>query len=574
MMNLHRLAAVAILAAFFIVPTQAQNSGTVTNHAFAIGKGPGVQGFGSALCSSAQIPVGQTGDPSCKTLSGAMTIDANGVTSLSSNAIPVFASRSAASALNLSSFSAIRTLGYATAGDGGGSTYQKVGSQPYCANSNNTASFQDSSGNWWNIAETQYNIKQFGAKQDGSTDDTAAIKSALDCAALYSVAGGAAVVTGVNGRSVYVPAGISMVSDTITIPNGVALVGAGAISSVLQMTTDFPVAQHFLILGPQFQQNDIALVQSSGSAGNLTLNGARTRSGVNYNPSSLGPQICSANNNNTVTFTFHGINAATGLSDTDAISGPAAGNCVSSTKGWLSITQISTNAGYNNITAGYGQVATFGSRIENLQLFSSNTNATKFTTFINNNYTGTTGVSGNAMVYTNSAQHTGGISNVKMITGNRSGSIFESGVGGASVFTYDDVEINFSGNCGGCASNNPGAYFNYGGLLSPVRRAVVQGAASAGSVAVQIDGGHMHIIDSHVEGVPTGFDIYTTSANSGSVTISNSFGGSGVTDFIKIEAGAASNITYVSAILSNGSTNIVNNKGVLTTGNLVDWTKF
>jgi hypothetical protein len=131
MMNLHRLAAVAILAAFFIVPTQAQNSGTVTNHAFAIGKGPGVQGFGSALCSSAQIPVGQTGDPSCKTLSGAMTIDANGVTSLSSNAIPVFASRSAASALNLSSFSAIRTLGYATAGDGGGATFKKNGTSPF-----------------------------------------------------------------------------------------------------------------------------------------------------------------------------------------------------------------------------------------------------------------------------------------------------------------------------------------------------------------------------------------------------------------------------------------------------------
>jgi hypothetical protein len=487
---------------------------------------------------------------------------------------PVLPARSNISSLDLSAFTAITVQGFATAGDGGGMTMLKSASQPFCANSTNTTAVQDSAGNWFSISENSYNIRQFGAKQDGSTDDTTAIQSALDCAAMYTVAGGAAVVVGVNGRTVYLPPGISMASNTLTVPNGVVVIGSGPISSVWQMTTGFPTNKHFVILGPQFQQNDIALVQSSGGAGNLTLNGARTRSGVNYNPSSLGPEICSGDNNNTTTFTFHGINAATGLADTDAILGPAAGNCVTSTKGWLSITQISTSAGYTNVTAGYPQVATFGSRLENMQLFSSNTNATQFTTFINNSYAGTTGVSGNAMVYTNSAQHTGGLSNVKMITGNRSGSIFESGIGGASVFTYDDVEINFSGNCGGCASNNPGAYFNYGGLLTPIRRVVLQGASSAGSVAMNIAGGHVHIQDSHVEGVPTGFDINSTSVNSGIISISNCFGGSGVTDFIKIEAGAAANITYVSALLSNGSTNIMNNKGALTVGNIVDWTKF
>lgn len=142
---LNRLVLVVASAAFFIVPTQAQSPGTVTNHAFAVGKGPGVKGFSSVPCSSTQVPIGQSGDPSCKTLSGDVTNDASGVTAigsgkvtsdkiaagavvnskLSANAIPVFATRSAASALDLSGFSVIRTLGYSTGADGGGATFYK-----------------------------------------------------------------------------------------------------------------------------------------------------------------------------------------------------------------------------------------------------------------------------------------------------------------------------------------------------------------------------------------------------------------------------------------------------------------
>jgi hypothetical protein len=73
------------VAAFFVVLSSvalAQNSGTVTNHAFAIGKGPGVQGFTSLPCASAQLAVGQSADPICKTITGDVTITAAGVTAL------------------------------------------------------------------------------------------------------------------------------------------------------------------------------------------------------------------------------------------------------------------------------------------------------------------------------------------------------------------------------------------------------------------------------------------------------------------------------------------------------------
>lgn len=68
---------------FFATTAQAQNPGTVTSHAFAIGKGPGVAGYSSLLCGAGKLPIGQTGaDPSCLSLSGDATISAAGVLTL------------------------------------------------------------------------------------------------------------------------------------------------------------------------------------------------------------------------------------------------------------------------------------------------------------------------------------------------------------------------------------------------------------------------------------------------------------------------------------------------------------
>lgn len=75
----------AAFAAFFVASAslaQAQ-TGTVTNHAFAVGKGPGVTGYTSLLCTSAQLAVGQAAaDPICQTITGDVTITAGGVTAI------------------------------------------------------------------------------------------------------------------------------------------------------------------------------------------------------------------------------------------------------------------------------------------------------------------------------------------------------------------------------------------------------------------------------------------------------------------------------------------------------------
>lgn len=68
-----------ICALFIATAAYGQSAGTVTNHAFAVGKGPGVTGYTSLLCASAQLAVGQSGaDPICRTMSGDATFSAAG----------------------------------------------------------------------------------------------------------------------------------------------------------------------------------------------------------------------------------------------------------------------------------------------------------------------------------------------------------------------------------------------------------------------------------------------------------------------------------------------------------------
>ena len=70
-----------------------------------------------------------------------------------------------------------------------------------------------------------YNVFQFGATGNGSTDDTAAIQTAL------KAAGGA------NGGVVYLPVGTYNVSATLTIPTNVTLEGVGKAQDITAPTT-------------------------------------------------------------------------------------------------------------------------------------------------------------------------------------------------------------------------------------------------------------------------------------------------------------------------------------------------
>ena len=68
----------------------------------------------------------------------------------------------------------ISTAGYHALGDGGGALYRRVGSQPAHA-----GKIQSADGAWWEFCDSAINVHQFGARGDGSTDDSAAINNAI-----------------------------------------------------------------------------------------------------------------------------------------------------------------------------------------------------------------------------------------------------------------------------------------------------------------------------------------------------------------------------------------------------------
>ena len=91
-------------------------------------------------------------------------------------------------------------------------------------------------------AEFGINVKDYGAKGDGVTDDTAAIQAAIDTAA--------ASVVGAAGDMVLLPKGMYMVSAPLVVKNYVRLVGANDNAVRIKALPSFPVNSPVVKMGP------------------------------------------------------------------------------------------------------------------------------------------------------------------------------------------------------------------------------------------------------------------------------------------------------------------------------------
>jgi hypothetical protein len=127
---------------FAISPSALQGSAGGTNGQIQYNNGGTLGGFGpvsgdvtltvpggvatiqpNAVTSSKIADGAVSGGPGGKIADGTIT-----AADLAPNIFPIYASRAAAAALDLSAFSAIRTLGYSQPGDGGGAVFQKTAS--------------------------------------------------------------------------------------------------------------------------------------------------------------------------------------------------------------------------------------------------------------------------------------------------------------------------------------------------------------------------------------------------------------------------------------------------------------
>lgn len=132
---------------------------------------------------------------------------------------PVVGNISAIRALNKSTVSNVLSSGYYAPGDGGGGPYYCDYADVVSADNGGTVIVASDGGRWKLQVTAGVSIKQFGAKGDGTTDDTGAIQAALN---------------GTRGNLAF-PAGKFRVSGTLQLNSGNNIVGAGrSVATLLQ----------------------------------------------------------------------------------------------------------------------------------------------------------------------------------------------------------------------------------------------------------------------------------------------------------------------------------------------------
>ena len=126
----------------------------------------------------------------------------------------------------------VKTWGYTTLNDGGHGEYEVVAAGTGTADG---GSFIDLTGSSLQAKAVfdggTFNVKRFGARIDGTTDDTTAFQAAIDYAGSLNLGGS----QGGRGGQVYIPEG-KMVYTGVTIPQGVSLVGDGQNKSLLMLS--------------------------------------------------------------------------------------------------------------------------------------------------------------------------------------------------------------------------------------------------------------------------------------------------------------------------------------------------
>lgn len=168
-----------------------------------------------------------------------------------SNASITYTTRTALLAASVpANASAVMTAGYASVSDGGGAYWVRSVSEPAHA-----GKAQSADGSWWELSDATPNIKQFGAKGDGVTDDTAAIQAAIDAG---------------SNRWLFVPPGDYRVSGVVKLAGtnhdltDIIFYGAGAASRIV---LDGSVQTNIIEIvdGSGFVVRDLAVVGNRGT---------------------------------------------------------------------------------------------------------------------------------------------------------------------------------------------------------------------------------------------------------------------------------------------------------------------
>lgn len=118
-----------------------------------------------------------------------------------------------------------------------------------------------------------FNVKAYGAKGDGATDDSGAIQAAINAAcAVNTGSDGAGNFTNVAGQVILPPAPYYLLNPIWINCAGLQLVGTGRYSSVLEPAYDFGKTIAVVGTGYQGLPTVASLVTGAGNAADFTIN--------------------------------------------------------------------------------------------------------------------------------------------------------------------------------------------------------------------------------------------------------------------------------------------------------------
>ncbi|WP_038968021.1 hypothetical protein [Bradyrhizobium diazoefficiens] len=456
-------------------------------------------------------------------------------------ASPIVASRALAQTLNLTSFTGLVTVGYTTAGDGGGATFKNVGS----------ASFLDSGiagGNLTAPGSSYTNGTYYGVRLTGGTG--------TGVQANITVAGGVVTtvtVTGTGGNGYTVG---DVLSATAASIGGTGSGFTWTVSSVSTARGSFTdsVGTHFQIVA-----EPMVNVRQFGAVLNYTQAGG---DGAAMNDQ---PAIQSALN--FAGYTFGSPDAGGYSGSTVLVPQGAAKVC-----GGLMVPTGVILSGVSNIGTSLKQCDSDSSTTNFIVLGDPLNRQTSFflgiwnmTLFGANSGSG----GGASMVFTNSAQAPEGLKNVSVYPVYRTCVNSNTGYGGPSIFRITgSYFIPNSSVTPGCislahASNHVidgGTWFSSGG--PPWAGPAISITSNGASVN--------RLVDVHIENIATGVLVNVPAGGSGTMTTLNGVvGNATVTNLINRQTGSASGQLRVDFTGANGATcTVFNNGSCAATGNV------
>lgn len=485
-------------------------------------------------------------------------LEENAVTGVVScpNCAIAISTRTAAAAQDLSAYTIVRTLGYATAGDGGNATFVKI--------SAGTA-FKDS-------FITAASLTSGGVTCPNGTYNGIALVQGTGRGAWVTLTVAGTVVTNVVLNN---PGNQYTVGDVLTGGIGCGTDWTYTVTSVSTPLASFTDSagnkwQYTVDAGGLIDPRSFGAKFDCGSVG-LTCDPTATNDFA-----SIQAALYFANYHASKTLN---VDTPTGYSNRVLLPQGAAKVCVSGTAyntlvvpdsvvlegiskfgSWLKQCDSDT-ATHHFVTLGVrgNQLACFGPQLRNMGLYAGLGSANVDI----------------AMIYTNCAQQGIAINDVAVYSIFRMCLLAEVGWGGASDFTANGLfcNINYQAPSQTSIIKN-----TYGGSTIKLHDIIIESGnnIAINGISIANTGGTYSIVNFHAEqiSIPIFFNAAAGAGSTVGVLIQSITGGSGCTSLVKRNAGAAANrITLGTAVKSN-CTNTYDNAGALTTTDVYNWVNF